>query len=143
MQRFWFFGVNCLGFLKLIVWIFFVCFELMWVGPRRVGPRRVEPRRVGPRRVGGRRVGSRNFALFFPSPAAKFVLFFPLWGSSRGILVVFEAPGRSNVHVWSSGCRVRARTHYTPTHTHTNTHKHTQTQVNTNAGQTRIGQSRP
>ena len=42
----------------------------------------------------------------FPVPA-KFVLFFPLWGSSRGILVVFEAPGRSNVHEFS-GCRVRA-----------------------------------
>ena len=39
---------------------------------------------------------------FFPSPATKFVLFFPLWGSSRGILVVFEAPGASNVHVWNS-----------------------------------------
>ena len=25
-----------------------------------------------------------------------------LWGSSRGILVVFEAPGPSNVRVWSS-----------------------------------------
>ena len=36
------------------------------------------------------------------SPATKFVLFFPLWGFSRGILVVFEAPGRSNVRVWSS-----------------------------------------
>ena len=48
--------------------------------------------------------GAQNFALFFPSPAGKFVLFFTLWGSSRGILVVFEAPGeapgRTNVHVW-------------------------------------------
>ena len=26
---------------------------------------------------------AQNFALFFPSPAAKFVLFFPLWVSSR------------------------------------------------------------
>ena len=26
----------------------------------------------------------------------------PLWVFSRGILVVFEAPGRSNVRVWSS-----------------------------------------
>ena len=40
--------------------------------------------------------------LFFSLPPQKFVLFFPLWGSFRGILVVFEAPGRSNVHVWSS-----------------------------------------
>ena len=43
-----------------------------------------------------------KFRSFFPSPAAKFVLFFPLWGSFRGILVVFETPGRSNVRVWSS-----------------------------------------
>ena len=46
--------------------------------------------------------GPKISRFFFPSPATKFVLFFPLWGSSRGILVVFEAPGRSNVRVWSS-----------------------------------------
>ena len=28
--------------------------------------------------------------------------FFSLWEFSRGILVVFEVPGRSYVHVWSS-----------------------------------------
>ena len=51
-----------------------------------------------PRRVGGPKGGGvQNFAFFFPSPAGKFVLFFPLWGSSHGILVVFEAPERSNV----------------------------------------------
>ena len=44
---------------------------------------------------GGPKGWAQNFALLFPSPAVKFVLFFPLWGSSRGILVVFEAPGRS------------------------------------------------
>ena len=49
--RFRFFGVNCLGFLKLIV----------WEGVQGVGPR------VGPRRVGPGRVGAQNFALFFPS----------------------------------------------------------------------------
>ena len=64
---------------------------------------KVEPRRVEPRRVGGPEGwGAQNFALFFPSPAGKFVLFFPLWGLSRGILVVFKASGCSNVHVWSS-----------------------------------------
>ena len=42
---------------------------------------------------------TQNFALFSSFPAAKFVPFFPLWGSSRGILVEFEAPRRSNVHV--------------------------------------------
>ncbi len=41
---------------------------------------------------------TQNFALFFPSPAT---IFFPLWGSSRGILVVVEALERSNVHVWA------------------------------------------
>ena len=68
-------------------------------GPKGGGP---NPEKVGARRVGARRVGSPKFRAFFPSPATKFVLFFPLWGSSRGILVVFEVPGRSNVHVWSS-----------------------------------------
>ena len=54
------------------------------------------------RRSGGRGVrpegwGAQNFAFFFfHSPATIFIL-----SSSRGILV-FEAPGRSNVHVWSS-----------------------------------------
>ena len=71
-------------------------------GPEKVGARRVGARRVGAQRVEPRRVGAQNFAPFFPSPATKFVLFFPLWGSSRGILVVFEAAVRSNVHVWSS-----------------------------------------
>ena len=60
------------------------------------------PRRVGPRRVGPRRVGAQNFALFFPSPAGNFIFSFLSGGSSRGILVVFEAPGHSNVRVWSS-----------------------------------------
>ena len=44
----------------------------------------------GPEGVGW---GAQNFALFFSSPAGKFVLFFPLWVSSRGILVVFDALG--------------------------------------------------
>ena len=45
---------------------------------------------------------AQNFALFLPSPAPIFALFPSLWGSSRGILVVFEEPGASSVHVWSS-----------------------------------------
>ena len=79
------------------------------MGPRGWGPEGWGPEGWGPERWRARRVGgpkggkAQNFALFFfPCPAAKFVLFFPLWGSSRGILVVFEAPGRSIVHVWSS-----------------------------------------
>ena len=57
-----------------------MCFELT-CGWGKVGVPRVGPRRVGPRRV-----GAQNFAFFFPCPAAKFVLFFPLWG---GLLVEF------------------------------------------------------
>ena len=49
------------------------------------------------RRVGGPKGGG---PAFFPFPP-PFSLFFSLWGSSRGIFVVFEA-GCSNVHVWSS-----------------------------------------
>ena len=86
---------------------FFLCFQLTcgWgkVGVPRVGPPGWGPEGPegwDPEGWGTRRVGARNFAFFFPCPAAKFVLFFPLCGS-RG-RVVFEAPGRSNVHVWSS-----------------------------------------
>ena len=57
-------------------------------GAPKGGPK---PRKSGGR-VEPRRAGAQNFALFFPCPAAKFVLFFPLW-SSRGILVVFERRG--------------------------------------------------
>ena len=66
--------------------------------PRKSGgPKGGAPKGGAPRRVGGPKL----CVFFFPSPATKFVLFFPLWGSSRGILVVFEAPGSSNVHVWA------------------------------------------
>ena len=50
---------------------------------------------------GWERSAQKNFA-FFPSPATIFALFDFLWVSSRGILVVFEAPEPSNVCVWSS-----------------------------------------
>ena len=44
------------------------------------------------------------------SPAAKFVLFFPLWVSSRGILVVFGSAGAVKcVRLEFSGCRVKPR----------------------------------
>ena len=48
--------------------------------------------------------GPLQISLFFPSPAAKFVLFFPLWGSSRGILVVFLKTSRlhaGKTRVWN------------------------------------------
>ena len=58
------------------------------------------PEGWGPRRVG--EGGAQIFALFFPFPPPVFILFSLSWWSFRGILVVFEAPGCSNVHVWSS-----------------------------------------
>ena len=85
------------------------------VGERRVGAGRVRARRVGARRVRARRVGGPKgggpegwgpegwgpkFALFF-SPLPPHKSFFS--SLSGGLLVVvFEAPGRSSVHVWSS-----------------------------------------
>ena len=79
-------------------------------GPNGGGPKGGEPEpgksgapKGGAPKGGGPNGGGPKISrFFFPSPAGKFALFFPLWGSSRGILVVFEAPGRSNVHVWSS-----------------------------------------
>ena len=50
--------------------------------------------RVGAPKGGAPKGETPKISLFFsPSPAAKFVLFFPLWGSSRGILVVFLKAG--------------------------------------------------
>ena len=65
-------------------------------GGRRSGGQ--NPEKVGPEGLGpeGR---AQNFALFFLSPAGNFILSSLSGGSSRGILAVFEAPGRSNVHV--------------------------------------------
>ena len=91
-------------FLKLIVQVKFCGVDVG--GWRKVGTSMVGPRRVGPRRVWARTVGAQNFALFFPSPATVFHSFSLSFGLFRGILVVFEAPGRSNVHVWSSGAVV-------------------------------------
>ena len=45
---------------------------------------------------------AQNFALFFSLSRRKFLSFFSLWEVSSWNFVVFEAPGRSNVHVWSS-----------------------------------------
>ena len=56
---------------------------------------------VWPRREGAPNGGAKISRFFFPPPATIFFLPSLSWGS-RGILVVFEAPGPSNVHVWSS-----------------------------------------
>ena len=102
----------------------------MGVGLRRVvkggGPEWWEPRRLV-----SRRLGSPKFRFFFfPFPTPIFIHSSLSWGSSRGILVVFEAPGPSNVHVWSvprKGGPARARSAggrsaHTNTHT-THTHR--------------------
>ena len=52
------------------------------VGPRRVGGPDLE--KVGPRRMGG-----PKFRVFSSFSRHRFVLIVSLWGSSRGILVVF------------------------------------------------------
>ena len=85
-----------MGFLKLIVQIFFVCVELSWWrrvgprGPKKLGfegwgfegwgfegwgpevwgpnPEKVGARRVGARRVGARRVRGPKFRAVFPLP---------------------------------------------------------------------------
>ena len=112
------FFVNCLVF-KIIVWFFeiacssfFLCFfshggvQARGPNPEKVVARRVGAKGLGPEgwaaQVCGPEGWGAKFRVFFPSPAPIFILFFPLCGSSRGILVVFEAPGRSNVHIWSS-----------------------------------------
>ena len=78
--------------------------ELQWCGPKggevwcpKEDP---NPEEVGTQRVGAPKGGRevRNFALFSLS-RRKMRSFLPSLGV---ILVVFEAPGRSNVHVWSS-----------------------------------------
>ena len=53
---------------------------------------------------GGGAQNPEKFRAFFSSLSRHpFALFVSLWVSSRGILVVFEAPGPSNVHVWALG----------------------------------------
>ena len=82
-----------------------------WGGPKGGGP---NPEKSGPKgggggpkgggpKGGGPKGGGPKAGAFFSLSRHKVRSFLPsLWGSSRGILVVFEAPGRSNLHVWSS-----------------------------------------
>ena len=79
-------------------------------GPEGVGARRgggPNPEKVGPEGLGaegwGPKGGGPKFRAFFALSRHNLHSFFSLWGFSRGILVVFEAPGRSNVHVWALG----------------------------------------
>ena len=84
------------------------------VGLAKVG---LDPERWGFEGWGPERWGP-PFRAFLPSHAAKFGLFFPLWGSFRGILVVFEAPPALNcARLEFSGCRVRRPRSRTGFHT--------------------------
>ena len=56
----------------------------------------------GPEGWGAEGWGAQNFALFSPVPPQNSFFSSLSGGLSRGILVVFEVAGRSNVHVWSS-----------------------------------------
>ena len=99
------------GFGELIVWVFgnclgfFFCVELSWVVRWRWGCVKGSGSSNGVGRKGGEVApqggpkprkggapkggGAQNFAFFFPLLSQNA---FSLWGSSRGILVVFEAP---------------------------------------------------
>ena len=57
----------------------------------------------GAQKGGAPKGGGPKFRAFFPSSATIFILLSLSWGSFRGILVVFEAPWPSNVHVWALG----------------------------------------
>ena len=76
-------------------------------GPKGLGTKGWGPKGGGPKggdqRGGGSKGGGPKFRAFFSlSPTGNFILSSLSGGSSREILVVFEAPGRSNVHVWCS-----------------------------------------
>ena len=70
--------------------------------PEVWGPEGRGPEGLGPRRVRPRRVGAQNFALFFPLPPQFLILFPSLLVFFVEFWWCFEAPGRSNAHVWSS-----------------------------------------
>ena len=74
-------------------------------GPDRWGPRRVGvPKGWRTQKKWGPKGGGPKISRFlFPLPP-PFSLFLSLWVSSRGILVVFEAPGPSNSTFGPSGC---------------------------------------
>ena len=112
-----------------LVWLAPRMAGLRGVGAQRSeGPEGWKPKprkREGPKgwgpKGGARRWGAQHFAFFcFPLPLPFWLysggllvsffslsgvfscLFFSLWGSSRGIVVVFWIPAPSNVHVWES-----------------------------------------
>ena len=72
-----------------------VCLGLCWClgvcggAPKCGAPKGGAPKGGAPKGGAPKGAGPKFSRFFFSSPAAKFVLFFPLWGSSRGILVGF------------------------------------------------------
>ena len=90
--------VRCNGW----VWLWFgVVVWLLWLCLRRTGLRRTEFRRTPLSRTPS--PDRPTFRSFFPSPATIFIPYSLSWGSSRGILVMFEAPGPTSVCVWALG----------------------------------------
>ena len=86
--------------------LFFKLFGFFHVGqgpkPRKSrAPKGGAPKGGAPKGGAPKGGGGAKICAFFPLPSHICALFVSLWVSSRGILVVFEAPGRSNVHVWS------------------------------------------
>ena len=72
-------------------------------GPKGGGARRVGgPKGGGPEGWGARRVGGPKGGRFFPCPAAKFVLFFPLWVSSRGMVRTLPCAMPESTHGWET-----------------------------------------
>ena len=70
-------------------------------GPKGGAPKGGALKGGGPNGAGPERWEPKISRFFFPLPP-QFSFFSISFGLFRGILVVFEAPGRSNVHVWSS-----------------------------------------
>ena len=58
--------------------------------------------KAGAPQGGAPKGGRPKISRFFSLTRHYFHSFFLSWGSSGGILVVFETPGPSNVHAWSS-----------------------------------------
>ena len=70
--------------------------EAPWGGALKGGASRVAPRT---QKIGAPKGGGPKISRFFFFLSTFFFLSSLSWGSSRGILVVFVAPGPSNVHV--------------------------------------------
>ena len=92
--------------LWLWLWLWLCCVLLCVVGldpshpppDPSAGPSSARPLSAGPLKI----------SLFFPSPAPIFVLFLSLWGSSRGMLVVFLNSGTLKCARLGSPCETPA-----------------------------------